>query len=82
MKIKSDKTKLLKQAHEESGPAKGEPLLLLYGRLDSPRSWDTVLPSLHAAGYRPIVPYLRGYGSSVFRDPLFGARDSLRPSHY
>src|SRR5439155_668333 len=31
------------------------------------RTWDRVLPSLHAAGRRTIVPYLRGCGPTRFR---------------
>ncbi len=72
MKIKSVKTPVLKQAYEESGPDNGEPLVLLHGWPDSPRTWDKVLPALHRAGYRTIAPYLRGYGPSEFRDPFFG----------
>ena len=60
--------------YEESGPKQGERLLLLHGWPDSPRTWDKVLPSLHAAGYRTVTPYLRGYGPSEFRDPWFGRK--------
>ena len=31
------------------------------------RTWDRVLPALHTAGLRTIVPYLRGYGPTRFR---------------
>jgi pimeloyl-ACP methyl ester carboxylesterase len=72
MKILTVKTPVLNQAYEESGPRKGEPLLLVHGWPDSPRTWDKVLPLLHQAGYRTIVPYLRGYGPSTFRDRILG----------
>ena len=62
----------LRLAYEESGPSKGEPVMLLHGWPDSPRTWDKVLPRLHGAGFRTIAPYLRGYGASTFRDPVFG----------
>jgi pimeloyl-ACP methyl ester carboxylesterase len=68
------KTKVLRQAYEQSGPKKGEPLILVHGWPDSPRTWDKVLPALHQAGYQTIVPYLRGYGPSSFRDPLLGRK--------
>ena len=74
MKILKIKTSQLTQAYEVSGSKQGEPLFLVHGWPDSPRTWDQVLPALHKAGYRTIVPYLRGYGLSSFRDPIFGKR--------
>lgn len=70
--VKKIKTPVLRQAYEESGPAEGERVLLVHGWPDSPRTWDKVLPELHAAGYRTVVPYLRGYGPSKFRSKLLG----------
>ncbi len=72
MKLREIKTPSVRLAFEESGPKQGEPLLLLHGWPDSPRTWDKVLPALHTAGYKTIAPYLRGYGSSTFRDKLLG----------
>ena len=74
MPIQKLKTPVLSLAYEEGGPKKGEPLLLVHGWPDSPRTWDKVLPFLHEAGYRTIAPYLRGYGPSTFRNPLFGRK--------
>ena len=74
MKISTIKTSTLRQAYEDSGPKGGEPLMLLHGWPDSPRTWDKILPALHAANFRTIVPYLRGYGPSSFRDPLIGRK--------
>lgn len=74
MQIKFARTPVLKQAYEESGPGNGEPLILVHGWPDSPRTWDKVLPKLHQSGYRTITPYLRGYGPSAFRDSFFGRR--------
>ncbi len=72
MKIREIKTSSVRLTFEESGPKQAEPLLLVHGWPDSPRTWDKILPSLHAAGYRTIAPYLRGYGPSTFRDRLLG----------
>ena len=72
MTLKNMKTDVLRQAYELSGPEGGEPLFLVHGWPDSPRTWDRVLPALHSAGYRTVVPYLRGYGPSTFRRRLFG----------
>ena len=74
MKVLTLKTPVLHQAYEISGPKKGEPLILLHGWPDSPRAWDQVLPALHEAGYRTLVPYLRGFGPSRFRNPLLGRK--------
>ena len=74
MSILKVKTALLDQAYEITGPKRGEPLFLVHGWPDSPRTWDKVLPALHQAGYRTITPYLRAYGRSRFRDPLFGRK--------
>ena len=74
MRIRTVSTPVLRLAYEESGPWRGERLVLLHGWPDSPRAWDKVLPLLHRAGYRTVAPYLRGYGPSTFRDPLFGRK--------
>ncbi len=74
MRTRVMKTPMLKLAYEESGPKSGEAVLLVHGWPDSPRTWDKVLPMLHIAGYRTIVPYLRGYGASQFRSKLLGRR--------
>jgi pimeloyl-ACP methyl ester carboxylesterase len=60
-------TKLLDIACEASGPADGPPVILLHGWPDDARTWDRVLPALHAAGLRTIVPWLRGFGPTRFR---------------
>ncbi len=74
MRVHTVKTSVLNLAYEQSGPKEGKPVILLHGWPDSPRTWDKVLPALHGAGYRTIVPYLRGYGPSEFRSPLFGRK--------
>ena len=50
----------------EAGPADGPPVLLLHGWPHDIHSYVDVAPILAAAGYRVIVPYLRGYGTTRF----------------
>jgi pimeloyl-ACP methyl ester carboxylesterase len=45
----------------DSGPAGGEPVVLLHGFPQGPECYDGVLPALHAAGRRTLAPALRGY---------------------
>lgn len=56
-------------AYVETGPARGPPVLLLHGWPYDIHSFAEAAPMLAAAGYRVIVPYLRGYGGTAFRDP-------------
>src|SRR6516162_5775315 len=56
----------LEIAYEDSGPDTGFPVLLIHGFPYDPRCYDEVLPPLVAAGYRTIVPYLRGFGATRF----------------
>ena len=74
MRVHSVKTHTLKIAYEEGGPKNGKSVILLHGWPDSPRTWDKVLPTLHNAGYRTIAPYLRGFGPTEFRSPIFGRK--------
>ncbi|WP_226580860.1 alpha/beta fold hydrolase [Acuticoccus sediminis] len=50
----------------DAGPADGQAVLLLHGWPYDIHSYEVVAPELAAAGYRVIVPYLRGYGSTRF----------------
>jgi pimeloyl-ACP methyl ester carboxylesterase len=63
------RTERLEIAYEASGPEGGEPVVLLHGFPDDVRTWDDIAAQLAAAGYRAIVPYLRGYGPTRFLDP-------------
>jgi pimeloyl-ACP methyl ester carboxylesterase len=67
--IKRIRTNTLEIAYEESGPETGIPVLLMHGFPYDPRAYDEVTPPLAAAGYRAIVPYLRGYGPTRFLSP-------------
>ncbi len=53
--------------YAEAGPATGAPVILLHGWPYDIYSFVDVAPSLASSGYRVIVPYLRGYGSTRFR---------------
>jgi pimeloyl-ACP methyl ester carboxylesterase len=59
-------TPTLRIAYEDGGPKNGPAVLLLHGSPDDPRTWDAVATALQAAGFRTIVPYLRGFGPTVF----------------
>ena len=61
-------TELLCIACEISGPAGGFPLILLHGWPDDWQTLNAILPSLHAADYRTIVPSLRGCGETRFKN--------------
>jgi len=56
----------LNVGYAESGPANGPPVLLLHGWPYDIHSFVEVAPILASAGYRAIVPYLRGYGTTRF----------------
>ena len=62
-------TSVLTIGYEESGSSTGFPIILLHGFPDDVRAWDDVAPPLPKAGHRVLVPYLRGYGPTRFRDP-------------
>jgi pimeloyl-ACP methyl ester carboxylesterase len=57
---------LLDVGYVELGPRTGRPVLLLHGWPYDIQSFAEVSPILAQKGYRVIVPYLRGYGSTRF----------------
>jgi pimeloyl-ACP methyl ester carboxylesterase len=57
---------LLNVGYAEAGPASGRAVILLHGWPYDIHSYVDVAPLLAAAGYRVIVPYLRGYGTTRF----------------
>jgi len=57
---------LLNVGYAEAGPADGPAVLLLHGWPYDIHSFVDAAPLLASAGYRVIVPYLRGYGSTRF----------------
>jgi pimeloyl-ACP methyl ester carboxylesterase len=58
---------LLNVGYAEAGPADGPVVFLLHGWPYDIYSFVDVAPLLASAGYRVIVPYLRGYGTTRFR---------------
>ena len=52
--------------YAELGPPAGQPVILLHGWPYDIHTCVEVAPILAARGYRVIVPYLRGYGSTRF----------------
>jgi pimeloyl-ACP methyl ester carboxylesterase len=57
---------LLNVGYLDAGPADGPAALLLHGWPYDIHSYTDVVPLLTAAGYRAIVPHLRGYGTTRF----------------
>ncbi len=53
-------------AYVEAGPADGRPVLLLHGWPYDIHSYVDVAPVLARAGYRVLIPSLRGYGATRF----------------
>jgi pimeloyl-ACP methyl ester carboxylesterase len=56
----------LNVGYAEGGPTNGPVVMLLHGWPYDIHSYVDVTPLLVAAGYRVIVPYLRGYGTTRF----------------
>ena len=57
---------VLNVGYAEAGPTGGRPVILLHGWPYDIHTYVEVAPLLAASGYRVIVPYLRGYGSTRF----------------
>jgi len=57
---------LVNVGYAEAGPANGRAVILLHGWPYDIHSFVDVAPLLASAGYRVIVPYLRGYGTTRF----------------
>ena len=64
---------LLNVGYADVGPAAGPAVVLLHGWPYDIHAFDDVAPLLAAKGYRTIVPYLRGYGTTRFL-----SKDTLR----
>lgn len=64
--IKQVNAGLLNVGYAESGPGGGPVVMLLHGWPYDIHTYVDVAPILAAAGYRVIVPYLRGYGTTHF----------------
>jgi pimeloyl-ACP methyl ester carboxylesterase len=58
---------VLDVGYAEFGPSKGPPVILLHGWPYDIHSFAEVAPDLAQRGFRVIVPFLRGYGTTSFR---------------
>jgi pimeloyl-ACP methyl ester carboxylesterase len=69
----------LNVGYAEDGPADGPAVILLHGWPYDIYSYVDVAPLLASAGYRVIVPYLRGYGTTRFlsNDTLRNGQQSV-----
>src|SRR4051794_16205768 len=57
---------VLNVGYAEAGPAAGPVVMLLHGWPYDIHAFVEVAPLLASAGYRVIVPYVRGYGTTRF----------------
>jgi pimeloyl-ACP methyl ester carboxylesterase len=64
--VRQIKAGVLNTGYVEAGPASGPPVILMHGFPYDIHSYTEVAPMLAAAGYRVVVPYLRGHGSTTF----------------
>jgi pimeloyl-ACP methyl ester carboxylesterase len=60
------KTAKLDIAYADAGPDDGSAVILLHGWPDAARAWSRVAAKLNDAGFRTIVPELRGSGATRF----------------
>lgn len=67
--IKQIDAGVLNVGYVDAGPANGPVVILLHGWPYDIHSYVDVVPLLTKAGYRVIVPHLRGYGTTRFLDP-------------
>ncbi|WP_316745230.1 alpha/beta hydrolase [Pedobacter antarcticus] len=68
--IRQIKAGLLNVGYVEAGPASGDPILLIHGWPYDIYSYKEVSEILAAKGYRVLIPYLRGFGSTSFLSAL------------
>jgi pimeloyl-ACP methyl ester carboxylesterase len=64
--LKQIEAGVLNVGYVDAGPANGAVVILLHGWPYDIYSYVDVAPLLASAGYRVIVPYLRGYGTTRF----------------
>ena len=57
---------VLDVGYVDTGAPDGQPVILLHGWPYDIHSYAEVAPALGVAGYRVLVPYLRGYGTTRF----------------
>jgi len=67
--MKTVRTPVLEIGYLESGPVDGPVAILLHGWPSDVHDYDEVAPKLAEAGFRVLVPWLRGFGPTRFLDP-------------
>ena len=78
---------VLNVGYAEAGPADGPVVILLHGWPYDIHTFVDVAPMLASAGYRVIIPYVRGYGTTRFlrrhvpQRPALGARTRSHRLH-
>ena len=60
------KTPVLDIACEQNGRGDAPPVILLHGFPYDPRAFDETVKLINAAGFRTIIPFMRGYGGTRF----------------
>ena len=77
--LKQVKAGVLNIGYAEDGPTDGQPVILLHGWPFDIHAFVDVAPLLAKAGFRVIVPYQRGYGSTTFlsADTFRNAQQSI-----
>ena len=82
--VKIVNTNFLAIAYEEYGSEGDFPIILVHGFPYDVRSFDGVVGPLVRAGYRVLLPYIRGYGQTRFfgfRYAAFCIKVPLVPKH-
>jgi len=64
--LKQIRAGVLDVGYVDAGPPGGRPVILLHGWPYDIHTYADVVPLLSSAGYRVVVPYLRGYGTTRF----------------
>jgi pimeloyl-ACP methyl ester carboxylesterase len=67
--VQTVRTKVLEIGYLQSGPPEGRVVILLHGWPSDVHDYDEVAPKLAKAGFRVLVPWLRGFGPTRFLDP-------------
>lgn len=67
--VKRVRTPCLDISYEDYGDPRGPAVLLVHGFPDDVRTWSSVIDAIVDAGYRALVPYVRGFGPTCFADP-------------
>ena len=79
-RLKQVRAGVLDVGYVEVGPGTVKRCCLLHGWPYDIHSFEKVAPALADAGYRVVVPYLRGYGTTRFLSDDTTATDSRRLS--